>query len=223
MTLTESLDLARTIAVGFAAGTAVYSINAWRRELSGKRKYELAEEVLALFYQTRDHIAFIRNPGGNSQEGKSRKPIDGETPEEARARDEAYVAFERYQANRETFNRLQALRYRFRAIFGSIAEEPFLELNRIVLEILTAASMLGNYWAKLAGSSGELARLRLQTIEKYEPIFWEMDPATDPVAPRIKAVIEAIEQICRPIIQDATKVSLLARLRRRVRTWRSPS
>jgi hypothetical protein len=204
MTLALWLDLIRTIAVFGAASVAVYGIDAWRREFSGKRKYELAEEVLALFYQARDHIAFMRSPLGNTQEGKSRKPVDGETPEQAKARDEAYVVFERYQANRETFNRLQALRYRFRTIFGSVAEEPFLELNRIVQEVFTAAVMLGNYWSKLAGSSGDLARRRLETIEKYEAIFWEMDPAKDPLAPRIKALTEAIEQVCKPIIQEAS-------------------
>jgi hypothetical protein len=109
MTLALWLDLVRTIALVGAAGVAVYGIDAWRRELSGKRKYELAEEVLALFYQARDHIAFLRMPFGSTVEGKSRKPVAGETTEQAKARDQAYVVYERYGVARETFTRVHAL------------------------------------------------------------------------------------------------------------------
>jgi hypothetical protein len=119
------------------------------------------------------------------------------------ARDQSYVVFERYELHREAFNRLQALRYRFRAIFGSVAEEPFLDLNKIVQEIFASANILAYYKAKLPGSSGERARLRIEGVEKHEAVFWEMDPAKDPLVPRITAAIEAIERICKPIIQDA--------------------
>src|SRR6185503_12342520 len=49
MTPTLWLDAIRTAVILGVAWVTVYNIKAWRRELVGKRKYELAEEVLALF------------------------------------------------------------------------------------------------------------------------------------------------------------------------------
>ena len=49
------------LATGFAAGVAIYGIRSWRREFRGKRQIELAEDVLALFYEARDAITAIRS------------------------------------------------------------------------------------------------------------------------------------------------------------------
>lgn len=66
-TITEWTGLIRNVLVIIASIVAIYGIRAWRREFIGKRKIELAEEVLALFYETRDIIRYIRDPGGFSK------------------------------------------------------------------------------------------------------------------------------------------------------------
>lgn len=51
-----------SISVMIASWAAIWGINSWRREAQWKRKYDLAEEVLSLFYESRDKIRFIRSP-----------------------------------------------------------------------------------------------------------------------------------------------------------------
>ena len=52
--------------------TIILGVYAWRREFIGRRKIELAEDVLARFYEARDAIARIRSPFGTSSEGSER-------------------------------------------------------------------------------------------------------------------------------------------------------
>ena len=48
--LPAASSLATVVATIVAAGTAVWGICAWRREYTGKRRIDLAEDVLALIY-----------------------------------------------------------------------------------------------------------------------------------------------------------------------------
>jgi len=48
--LMKWLEIINPISIIVAAGVAVYGVNAWRREHVGKRRRELAEDTLALFY-----------------------------------------------------------------------------------------------------------------------------------------------------------------------------
>ncbi|MEE8449682.1 MAG: hypothetical protein V3S39_08620, partial [Thermodesulfobacteriota bacterium] len=140
------LEVLRNLSIVAAALTAIYGINAWRRELRGKKQYELAEEVLVLFYEARDKVRAIRNPFGREDEGQNRKSKPNETEQQMKVLDQAYVIVERYEKNERVFNRLHALRYRFMALFGPEKAEPFDELNQILKEILISAHMLGIFW-----------------------------------------------------------------------------
>jgi hypothetical protein len=51
MLLKDWAEIAQSTSVILASLFAIYGIDAWRREYVGKRRIELAEEVLALFYQ----------------------------------------------------------------------------------------------------------------------------------------------------------------------------
>jgi nucleoside phosphorylase len=72
-----------------------------------KRRSELAQEVLALFYEIRDVIRFVRSVHVLGQ--KSTRPRrELESPEVAQARDKAYVLEERLQEHAESFQKLNA-------------------------------------------------------------------------------------------------------------------
>jgi hypothetical protein len=74
MALKDWTDIIQSAAVTIASVVAIYGISAWKVEFLGKRRIELAEEVLALFYQVRDAIESIRGSFGYEGEGKTRKP-----------------------------------------------------------------------------------------------------------------------------------------------------
>ena len=111
-------QILESVSVIFACISIILGVDAWRREYVGKRKIEVAEDVLTLFYQARDTISRIRTPWHQKEEGKTRKPGEYETPEQKEQLDRAYVVFERYEKEQEIFNKLVVIRYRFMARFG---------------------------------------------------------------------------------------------------------
>jgi hypothetical protein len=202
----ECLRILESLAIIAASGAAICGVSSWRREIKGRRKYELAEEVLSLFYEARDRISAIRSPFGYVEEGETRKKKSNETPDEEKALNNAYVVFERYQKNQETFNRLHALRYRFMAIFGQDKIKPFYDLNKVVIEIFTAARMLSKLWhmrnQTYLPRTEESYNKILEDTDKYEAIFWEGWHDPDPITPKVEGIISEIDKICEPILRE---------------------
>lgn len=189
--------------VAVAAISFVSGVTAWKREFIGKRRIELAESVLAQFYEARDAVAMIRNPFSFTGEGKSREKQPHETEEQAQALDQAYVAFERYQKREQLFADLQSTKYRFMATFGPESGAPFDELTGAVNQVLLAARTLGtSYWQNRQVHLMDEGQQKqhFDSVDKYERIFWATGE-DDQIAERIDAAIAQIEAI----VSDETK------------------
>jgi hypothetical protein len=204
MNLENWLKVAETGAVIIASGTAIYGINSWRRELKGKKRYELAEETLSLFYKAKDIIHAIRSPFGSADEGKSRPPVPGENAGQKKARDQAYVLWERYFKHEETFNNIRALRYKFMAIFGSGAVKPFDYLSAIIHKFSYAVIVLSD--ALYQQSETHVPRTEAETekiqntIREFHAVFWEGVGKPDPINDDVNLMIAEIEKICTPVL-----------------------
>lgn len=125
------MAIIESIAILIASGVALYGIDAWRREHVGKRRIDLAEEVLALFYEARDVIAAVLSPLGYAGELGSLPPRErglNEEPWQSEALDAAHLRIGRYMMRHELFARIHALRYRFQAQNGRDAAKPFQDL-----------------------------------------------------------------------------------------------
>lgn len=194
-----------------AALVAVGGISAWRREHVGKRKAELAEETLALFYQAADAVRHMRNPFAWSSEWEERESSEIETSAQKHARDQTYVVFHRHKQYSELFGKLRATRYRFMALFGTTAAQPFDELNRIMHEIFVAARVLASLWEEQGTPmTEERTEKHLRDLEKYEAVFWELGESNDPLRPRLKALLADIEATCRSAIVESSAGSKLS-------------
>jgi hypothetical protein len=201
----EISEFLKNISVILGAISLILGIRAWKREYIGKRKIELAEETLMLFYQARDAIREIRNPFGREGEGGTRKKGAHESEGEAKILDQAYVVIERFEKREDIFNKLQATRYRFMARFGSDTEKPFLELNQVIKDIFLAAHMLGTYYWQKQGRvkmEGEEFKKHLDEMHKYEAIFWYQGDALDEIGPRIDNIIKRIEDITKEVMSE---------------------
>lgn len=206
MCLENWLKVAETVAIIVASGTAIYGIDSWRRELRGKRRYELAEETLSLFYKVKDVISAIRSPLGHTGEGQSRPASPGEDPEEKKSRDLAYSLWERYLKHEETFNRLRTLRYECMAIFGKEAAGPFDDLNKIVQKFVVAVDMLGYAWGRmnqigLAAPYEEIESLE-KIVKEHRAVFWEGMGKPDPIIEIASHMIDEAEKLCVPILSE---------------------
>ena len=123
-------------AAWFDATIAYHGLNKWRAETIGKRRAELAEEVLADFYQARDIITAARSPGSFGHEGSARQRAVWENEDDARKLNAYFATTERLENKAEFFAQLRARRYRFMAHFCRTAAKPYDELFKIRAEIL---------------------------------------------------------------------------------------
>ena len=197
------MNIIQSLSIIIAAFVAGYSINAWRRELKGQREWEVSEQTLALIYECKDNLQFIRSPFGFSGEGQTRIRKPDETEDESKAFDQAYVLIERYEKVKDSFIKLQSIKYKFMAIFWKekkeIAEQ-FKEVNGIMNELFLAAKWLGSrYWNPKYQDKSERDPNWGKRLLEYEAKFysgWEPDI----IAKRMDDVVDRIESICSKII-----------------------
>jgi hypothetical protein len=195
MTNPEWISAAGTFLTGLAAlvagWAALRGLGAWRSELVGRRKTELAEEILAQFYRARDVLTWARTPVVH---GKSAR-ADGAG---GLSRNQALSApIERITEESELFSQLHANRYRFIAYFGEGAASAFEEIRAVHAEVVAAAGDLMRGDGNPAAEAEHEARR-----ENWEgTIGWGLRK-DDRIPARIDHAVRKIEQICLPLIQD---------------------
>jgi len=199
-------DIISNLSVIIASTAAIYGIFAWRKETRGQKQMDLAEETLALFYQARDGIIYMRNPGSFGHEGKTRTSEGNETENEKNALDRAYILMERYQRYQDIFNEIYSKRYRFMALFGKKSGEPFEELRKLVSRILLSSNRLARIWAENEIEfEDKMQKKKYYTrMRREESYFWEGTVEKDPVNPKLEKIIKKIEAICFPALRGRT-------------------
>lgn len=191
-----------SIAAIVASIMAVKGISVWRNEFLGKKKIELAEEIIILFYQCKDHIRMIRSPFSYTGEGKTRKTNSNETDDESKLFDKVYVVFERYNKVNSDFNKLFSLKYKYKVVLSEKDTKPFKDFQSIIQEIFSAANLLGRvYWEKQYTTKSKEEKERFnKDREKYERIFWEINE-NDEINQKINDAILIIEEKCSKFIK----------------------
>ncbi len=192
-------DALQSISVIVASVVAIYSINSWRREAKWKRKYELAEEVLANLYESQQAIRYIRSPIGFQDEGSSRKIDKNETPEQTRVYNQAYVVRERFKNNSDALQKLRSLKYRFIALFGKENEEHFNKFSQTINQIFFAADEIAR--TKL-GEYGNEKEFNLKILRDNSKIIYAKitDKDNDLIEKEIQNAVDKIETECSKVI-----------------------
>ena len=174
------------LATLIAAWAGIRGVDAWRSEIVGRRKAELAEDVLAQFYRARDVLTWARLPDrplGLVPQGEDR---------DRRHRSHA-SPIERLTQESALFSELQASRYRFMAYFGEDSKYPFEEVRAIHGEVMSSAESLIRDPNELASDTER---------DRWEDAIGWVDDADDALARRLAETIAAVEEICRPLIAD---------------------
>jgi hypothetical protein len=161
-----------------------------------KRRVELAEQVLADFYQFADIMREIRTPGGFPHESADRGRTENETPEEAAKLDAYYIPIARIAKESDFFSGLKSKRYRSRALLGQPIDEAFAGLDDAVWEVQSKAIVLSGM-VKRGGAAFEL---QPELVEGYLTTIWQRKLGDDPIEPILKHAIETGEKVCRPIL-----------------------
>lgn len=174
------------LATLIAGWAAIRGVDAWRSEIVGRRKAELAEEVLAQFYRARDVLIWARLPD---------RPLELVPQGDDRERRHQSHAspIERLTQESALFSELQASRYRFMAYFGEDSAHPFEEMRAIHGEVMSSAESLIRDPNELAPDTER---------DRWEDAIGWVDDGDDALARRLAATIAAVEYVCRPLIAD---------------------
>jgi len=196
-------DVIQSLAIVTASIVAILGINSWREETKWKGKYEMAFEVLSLFYEAQENIRIIREPASGGNEGKSRIRSEKESKVDSESLDLAYVARERYENHQDPFIKLRTLKPRFRALFGNGSQIPFDDLSKLMSNIFLAAHFLGTrYWKDRPHriKTPEEFERDIEQMNKFEAIIWRNFKQPDEIEIQVDAIISEIEFFCLPIL-----------------------
>jgi hypothetical protein len=195
-------NLVTGLGAGFGGWAALRGVNAWRAETVGRRKTELAEEVLAQFYRARDALVWARLPS-DVQSASAEAASRTETTPDAGPSMSAPV--ERLTQASQVFSDLQASRYRFMAYFGEEAARPFEDLKALHNNVVEAASQLIRSQGKALGAADQADHHQWRATIGWGP------QAQDELARRLDRAVREIERTCRPLIEEPKPTPLWPR------------
>jgi hypothetical protein len=201
--LAEIAEFIKAVAPVFTAGAACVAtyigykgLTKWQAEMLGKRRTELAEDVLSSFYQMRDIIAAIRSPAAFQGEGDTRNSQLHESDTTKKLRNTYFVPIARYQNHRQFFADLHAKRYRMKALNGDRSEAAFNKMDEALNNVMVAARML-------ISTADEDRAPRPQAATKWEAEIWGIGDEKDEVAKKINEAVALMEAVCRPLLEVA--------------------
>lgn len=201
-------EIGQAVSVIAASWAIISGVGAWKREFIGKRKIELAEEVLASFFEIKDVIASMRNPFSSGDEGQSRKRSENETNDESELLDRGYIVFERYESRKEVFVRFNTIKYKFMAAFGSETEDIFTDCNRVLNSIFVSARQLAtHYWqrqGRIPMEEDEFQR-HLNEMHRHEGIFWDSMDEKDKIRKTLQSIQNRLEAVTKPCFEEPMK------------------
>ena len=114
-------------------------------------------------------------------------------------RGEIFTPVDRLTKETQVFSELQASRYRFMAYFGEEAARPFEEIRAIHSEVIDLAHNLIRTYGQ------EPTELEEAKRNQWEAAIGRGEGEGDPLKTRLDQAVKAIEQTCRPLIEERHK------------------
>lgn len=155
-------------------GTAIYAswgLNSWRKQLVGKRRYEVAEESLIKFSEMYNALKHIRNPFQRSNEAKGSE-----------------ATIDRIREYEALFDSLRATQIRCRIHIGQKAAAAFDEIYETIRKVTNAAQML---------RENRTQPLQDQKLRKeLEAIIWNCAEGPDEIESALILAQKNLEKAC---------------------------
>lgn len=182
------------ILAGAAISTAIVgwrALGKWRDETLGKRRLELAEDVLASFYQVQEIIHDARGRYVDAREMVREEGVPDEV-----VGNSAYAPRRRLRASFDKVLDLRTKRHRFAAVFGQEATKPWDVIESVLHEIDAACDALLDLRGEHVPRSDPNAAFYIEQRR-----ILGRGGQDDPIAPRVAQAVGEVEAICRPIVR----------------------
>ena len=167
-----------------------------RAQVVFKRRFELAEQILAESYRFRSLMAFVRSGFSMGREGEDRPAQGVESESVKRMRDTYFVPLKRLQNENELIATMFARRTASQAHFGPDAEKAFQLFQEALHHVRVAA------WQLIEWTSDE-ERVDRETMEQLRQDIWQpmaRHAGKDEIGLKIEEGVLLLEQVCRPVL-----------------------
>lgn len=165
-----------------------------------KRRAEVAEKVLADFYEIRRAFDVIRSPMIWAEEMQSEDGVAEDI-----ISNDGFNVRRRMRQYSDLFSRLDATRFAFGALFGHTATDAYMKLVRVHNRVFEAAGDLLRYRGQ--EEDGNL-REHLRKMRRVAFSMTHYDDEGQEVADTIKSeldeIIAEIEALCRPALEASS-------------------
>lgn len=141
------------------AAVALYGLFTWRREMTGKARFDVARKAVLLSYEISEAFKWARFPYASSAEAAARPRRENESPGEAQVLDDWFLRSNRIEALREKLAGLQAAGWEADVILGKTAGQVISD------SIVTFRKCFG----ELASSVNSLFEVRLRQAQGQKP------------------------------------------------------
>lgn len=172
-----------------------------RQQAIFKRRFELAEQVLADAYRFRSMMKFVRNGAAFGGEGETREADGHESDNVKRNRNTYFVPIERLKAENEFISAMFARRTACRAHFGSDAEKAFDLFHQGLHRVRVASSLLVEW-------TSDYEKADKETMQKLRHDIWEPmaeHAKTNDIGQMIDEGVALVESFCDPILSWVDK------------------
>lgn len=187
--------LLQAVSVAVTAVFAILGLRAWRQQLIGKRRIEVAEQGLLAAYKVKNAMTYIRSPLSFAAEGVDRTRAAHEEDDVAKAKDTYFVPLKRIQDTSDDFAEFEKARLLCQVYFGDESVAPFDEILQARKKVAIAARMLVDFVGEHGVDRGLYSKLQGDIWEGYSS---NGDAANDAITKSVAGAVAAIEGLCRP-------------------------
>jgi len=112
-----------SVSSGLVALAALYGLFTWRREITGKAKFDAARNVAFLSLKVSEDFMWVRFPLASSTEATGRSQRENESPREKQILDGWYIRAHRLEILREDLFKLQTAVWEAEIVLGASTNE----------------------------------------------------------------------------------------------------
>jgi hypothetical protein len=167
-----------------------------RQQAVFKRRFELAEHILADTYRLRELISFARNSASSGNDGSTRPQSDMEPDKLTQVRNHYFVPIERLHKENGFTPSFFARRNSCRAHFGSEIDVAFKKLEEAIISVKISAETLIH-------QAGDFQNTSKEDFNKLKNDIWQpfaKHKNDDRVGKEIDEAVTLIEGFCQPVL-----------------------
>jgi hypothetical protein len=191
------LSYLEKISIIFASIVAIWGIKKWHNEYIGKKKIDIAEEVLSVFYEIEGAFKHIRSPFVSPNE-ENNIDIDDNFNHVVKI---SNIALNRYNNHKDLFSKFYKLKSKFKIYFEEENHKVFKELDECIIELLVAIEDIRfyeNIRKEMRGKTKiEYSEEENNYLKDYNIII---SNSKDDFKAKINSIVSETEKLCKKII-----------------------